>query len=370
MASQRRARRSAPPRGDRRDSGPLAGKPSGAYPKGTYPEGTRRQAGPRAAQAYDGVQRERLGDLQRARIISAMFDVATQRGAGGVSVAHVVERSGVSRRTFYELFSDREDCFLAAFEEAVSYASERVLPAYRSESGWRERIRAGLVALLSFLDEEPVIGRLLICESLGGRPKTLERRGRVLAEIRRAIEEGAKQAKAGFTPPPLTGEGIVGGVLAVIQGRLSETGRTRLAELTNPLMSMIVLPYLGPAAARRELERPIPAPTPRNEHGSALLSDPFKDAGMRLTYRTVRVLMAVADHPQASNRTIGDTAEIKDQGQISKLLARLQRGGLVSNTGLGPGQGAPNAWTLTSSGRQVTESIRTHTEGPNHRRVT
>ena len=84
-----------------------------------------------------------------------MFDVASEHGAANVSVAEVVERSGVSRRTFYETFSDREDCFLAAFDDALAFASQRVLPAYNAERKWRERIRAGLVALLEFLDQEP-----------------------------------------------------------------------------------------------------------------------------------------------------------------------------------------------------------------------
>jgi AcrR family transcriptional regulator/DNA-binding MarR family transcriptional regulator len=343
---------------------------------------------PLAANA-NGFARAQVADLQRMRILSATFDAACDRGVGNVTVAHVVERSGVSRRTFYEHFSDREDCFLVAFDEALKYASERVLPAYRSESCWRERIRAGLVALLSFIDEEPVIGRFLICESLAGRPDMLKRRAGVLARVTSAIEEGSVGAKVGFTSPPLTGEAIVGGVLAVIQRRLMEIepdansarggqhsiegaltgipkGHTTgsLVELANPLMSMIVLPYLGQSAARRELERAAPAGGgPRD---GVLLSNPFKDAGMRLTYRTVRVLMAVAEHPCASNRLVGDTAEIKDQGQISKLLGRLERNGMLSNTGLAPGQGAPNSWRLTPAGRQVVNSIRAHTERPSH----
>jgi AcrR family transcriptional regulator/DNA-binding MarR family transcriptional regulator len=323
----------------------------------------------RAPQAYNGTVRAQLGELQRARIIGAMLDVATERGASSVSVAHVVERSGVSRRTFYELFTDREDCFLAAFEQALSYASQRVIPAHEAEKAWRERIRAGLVALLSFLDEEPRMGRVLIAESLAGGPRTLARRSEVIAQLTSIVEQGAAQGKSSFTPSPLTGEGVVGGVLAVIQARLAEQSHAPLVELTNPLMSMIVLPYMGAGAARRELQRSTPKPSSEGIERT-LLGDPFKDAGMRLTYRTVRVLMAIAEHPGASNRLIADTAEIKDQGQVSKLLGRLQRAGMVSNTGLGPGQGAPNAWTLTASGRQVTESIRTHTEGYNHRRVT
>jgi DNA-binding MarR family transcriptional regulator len=163
-------------------------------------------------------------------------------------------------------------------------------------------------------------------------------------------------------PPSLTAEGIVGGVFSVIHSRLLEGDREPLLMLLNPLMSMIVLPYLGSAAARRELEPPLPERAIPKRDSEPLTSDPFKDAGMRLTYRTVRVLMAIADHPGASNRFIGETAGMVDQGQISKLLGRLQRIGLISNTGLGPGKGAPNAWSLTDRGGQVVHAIRSHSE--------
>jgi hypothetical protein len=130
-------------------------------------------------------------------------------------------------------------------------------------------------------------------------------------------------------------------------------------------MSMIVLPYEGPAVARRELSRPLPAHTTGGagrRREVVLFSDPFKEAGMRLTYRTVRVLVAIAEHPYASNRTIGDSAGITDQGQVSKLLGRLQRAGLVINDGLGPGHGAPNAWSLTLAGDQIAHTINAHTQ--------
>lgn len=304
--------------------------------------------------------RAQVADIQRARILSAMFDVASERGAASVTVAHVVERSGVSRRTFYETFTSRDDCSLAAFEEAVSYAGERVLPAYRSEDRWRDRVRAALVAFLSFLDDEPLVGRLLVCESFAGASGMSARRNELVARVTAVIEQGRGEEPR-LVLPPLTGEGVVGGVLSVLHSRLSEEDRGLLVGLANQLMSMIVLPYLGSAAARRELERPVvvaDAALP----STRLLSDPFKDAGMRLTYRTVRVLMAIGEHPQASNRVIGQTAGIEDQGQISKLLARLERIGLISNTGLGPGQGAPNAWTLTQTGSGVVSSIQAHTE--------
>jgi len=321
------------------------------------------KSGARAAQAYNGAVREQLADLQRARLIAAMVDVVAQRGAGSVTVAHVVERSGVSRRTFYEHFTDREDCLLATFERALTLASQRVVPAYEVEKSWRERMRAGLLALLCFCDEEPSSGRMLVCESQASGERVAERRARLLARLTRTVDQGRREGKA-ENISPLAAEGTVGGVLAVIQARLTETKHKPLIALTNELMSMIVLPYLGPAAARRELDCSLPAPASARRDG-ALHSDPFKDAGMRLTYRTVRVLMAIADNPGASNRTIGESAGIDDQGQISKLLSRLSRIGLVSNTGLGPGQGAPNVWTLTEKGRQIVRTISSHTEGSN-----
>jgi AcrR family transcriptional regulator len=321
-----------------------------------------RTAGAAARAASHGFGHAQIAEIQRARILSAMFDVACERGAADVSVAHVVERSGVSRRTFYELFTDREDCFLAAFDDALALASERVLPEYLGEGKWRKQTRAALIALLSFLDDEPSAGRLLICESLSAGAKTAVRRGRVLALLAAALEEGRGESASARDLPALTAEGLVGGVLSVIHARILEPGHAPLVELASQLMSMIALPYLGAAAARSELERPVPARS-RDRESAKPLSDPFKDAGMRLTYRTVRVLLTISEHPGASNRLVGEAAGITDQGQISKLLGRLQRVELISNAGLGPGQGAPNSWSLTTSGRQLANSIRVHTEG-------
>ena len=108
---------------------------------------------------------EHVSEIQRARILSAMFELAGEGEVGNVSVARVVERAGVSRRTFYDTFADLDDCFFAAFERALEFVDERVLPAWRAEGKWREKIRSGLLTLLSFLDEECPVGRLLIVES-------------------------------------------------------------------------------------------------------------------------------------------------------------------------------------------------------------
>jgi chromosome segregation and condensation protein ScpB len=81
--------------------------------------------------------------------------------------------------------------------------------------------------------------------------------------------------------------------------------------------------------------------------------DPLRALNMRLTYRTVRVLMAVAANSGSSNRMVADGAGVSDPGQISKLLHRLERLGLIGNDGTGRPPGGPNAWSLTEKGRAV-----------------
>jgi AcrR family transcriptional regulator len=365
----------------------------------------RRAAGHRAddmtdqAAAADGTKAERgldrlggrgggLAAIQRARMVAAMAEVARERGVGQVTVADVVARSGVSRRTFYELFEHRDACFLAAFDEAVERAQARVLPAYASGGSWRERVRAGLGALLEFLEDEPVLGRLCIVDALGGGPVALEHRARVLEATIDVIDQGCAEAKGSTQPTRLTAEGVVGAVLAVLHARLSvgestargarrgstaqagnasisarlasgsqrrEDGATPMTGLLGALMGMIVLPYQGPAAAAREASRPAPS----RRRSAKRHGDPLRDLDMRLTYRTVRVLLAIAANPGASNRQVADAAGVADQGQISKLLARLEHLGLIRNDWKGgPTRGEPNAWTLTPKGQEIEDTIR------------
>jgi AcrR family transcriptional regulator len=310
----------------------------------------------------DGLARERVAEIQRARILSAMVDVTRERGVANATVAQVVARAGVSRRTFYELFADRETCFLAAFDEGIAKASRYVLAGYDPKSEWAGRVRLMLTNLLTFLGDEPGLAWLLIVGSYGAGPIALEHRRRVLARIIDFVDEGrqavdrGKQAGAGEGPPPFTAEGIVGGVISLIHTRMID-GDGALIELLNPLVSMTVLPYLGPAASRREMARI--APTTRNGARAApgAEDDPLRTLDMRLTYRTVRVLLAIAAHTGASNRQVADSAGIRDQGQISKLLSRLQELGLIHNAGDSRVKGEPNSWALTAKGLDVQAAI-------------
>jgi AcrR family transcriptional regulator len=318
-------------------------------------EGSLDQVEPSVTTApgRNGLGRQQVADIQRARMLGAMVEQAADRGVANIAVAHVVARSGVSRRTFYEIFKDREDCFLAALDEAVQRIAAVVVPAYEHPGSWRSKTRAALTALLESLARDPATGRLLIVESLAAGPGARERRQNVLLQIIAVIDLGRTEGKAG-NPPALTAEGIVGGVLSVLHARLADRDPGSLVELTGPLMGMIVLPYLGPADARKEIEQPTPK---RPAKPPVAHRDPLRDLEMRLTYRTVRVLTAVAERPGSSNRAVGACAGIPDQGQISKLLTRLHSLGLIDNTSAGSARGEPNAWTLTARGWEIHGAI-------------
>jgi AcrR family transcriptional regulator len=304
--------------------------------------------------------------MQRARLLSGAVGAVEEWGYAGVTVAHITRRARVSRRTFYELFANLEECIAAVLEEMVERVAVELAEANLSELSWRERIRTGLWVILSFLDREPALARVCIVQSARGGPTVLERREAALRALAEAIDAGRLEGARGTGCGPLTAEGLVGAAFSIVYARLPKGERRALVSLLGELTGMIVLPYLGPAAARREQVRPAPrtlAVTAGKESGSALPGDPLEGVPMRLTYRTARVLEGIAERPGASNRVVAERAEIHDQGQVSKLLARLERIGLLLNTGDGHAKGEANAWVLTPTGERVIHSIRRHTIG-------
>jgi AcrR family transcriptional regulator/DNA-binding MarR family transcriptional regulator len=318
-----------------------------------------RTVSPRLRPGPNGLPRGQVTEIQRSRMLAAAVDAVEEVGYARMTVAQVIGRARVSRKTFYDVFADREDCFLAAFDQALAQARVLVKEAYDRQSGWREGIRSGLGRLLQFMDEEPGLAKLCVVEALGAGERVLERRAKVLDELAAQIDQGRFVMSGTRKPPEVTAEGVVGAVFAVIHARLLEGGKDPLTDLLGPLMSMIVLPYLGARAASRELARPALEVHRENRPSMRTRSqDPLAGLDMRLTYRTVRVLMVIGERPGASNREIAEGSGIVDQGQISKLLTRLARLNLVENVGDGQEKGAANAWHLTPRGAQVERATR------------
>ena len=174
--------------------------------------------------------------------------------------------AGVSRRTFYEVFTDREDCFLAAFDEGVARASRYVLDRYDPAARWIERVRAILGGLLAFLDAEPDTGRLLLVGSLGAGSETLKRRQQVLAQATAIVDEGrARPLPRGSSRRSPPRASSVGCPQCFIRDSSTPT-RALSSSWPRPLTSMVALPYLGTAAAVRELARAAPSPPALGRH--------------------------------------------------------------------------------------------------------
>ncbi len=197
----------------------------------------------------------------------------------------MVTRAGVSRGTFYEFFSNREELFLEAFDDAVARLGAAVERKYAGEGTWQEQVRAGLEAVLGVLDEQPALTRLCVVEAPQAGTKVQRRRAEILDGFARIVEEGRMggrdrrggrgerrggggeqpggkhdqpgggRNRPGGGPPPLTAQSLVAGAASVVQERLLTPAAGPLAELAGPLASMIVFPYRGPAAAARELRQ-------------------------------------------------------------------------------------------------------------------
>ena len=299
-------------------------------------------------------------EMQHRRLTNAVVEVVGEHGLEAATVGRICEQAGVSRRTFYELFGDREDCLLAGFAAEIEQIGERARSVYEAPGRWRKRLRGALEAVLEELDSQPLLARFCLIETARGGPRVLERRRRALDALAFAVDAGRDEARAGNEPPPLTAQGVVAGAASVVHARLLEIGedsaRPVLVELTGPLMAMIVHPYLGAAAARRELERPAPSAPRRSPRDGA---DPFRGLPIRFTYRTALVLGTIAEEPGASNRHVADRAGIVDEGQVSRLLRRLQDCDLIENRGDGHARGEPNAWSLTQRGEAIHAAIDT-----------
>jgi AcrR family transcriptional regulator len=298
-----------------------------------------------------GSPRREVMDIQRARIVAAAIATVESRGYAGMTVGAVIERARVSRKTFYDVFSSRHECFMAVIEEIFAKAHSVASAACVAESGWLAATRSALDSLLCLIDAEPGLARIWFVEALSGPDAVLDYRARVTSMLVEAIDSGRGVAGEGRQPPELAAEAAIGGMSHIIHSRITNESREPFAALLGPFMYLIAFPYLGAPRARAELRRgpaqglsPQAAARRRREHS-------LRDIDIRLTYRTIRALGAICDHPSASNRIVAEECGIKDQGQISKLLSRLERSALIENRG--HKRRGMNAWHITERGSEV-----------------
>lgn len=205
-----------------------------------------------------GLPRDYVADNQRDRIRAALTTVVARHGYAELTVEAVVAAAGVSRRTFYQHFGNKEDAFLAAYDAFAAQVLAAAEAANRSETDFVRQVGATLRAVLDLLADHPDEAYLLVVEALVVSPTAVERRSaalRLLTETvhRTTCELAVAQGKQ--PPPMITAEAVVGGLTEVVYNRLQRGQADQLRDLLPDLAYCALLPYVGAEAAAAEHDR-------------------------------------------------------------------------------------------------------------------
>jgi len=204
-----------------------------------------------------GLPREQVTQSQRTRILRAMIAAVAERGYPETRVVDVISVAGVSRKTFYELFSDKEECFLAAYDYIVGRLFGETAQAYESHSDkpWADRIRVGLARLLTMMAENPEAARFSIIEVLAAGPKAVTRRDAAMRQFTHFVDAG--RAESELELPGITSLAIVGGLYELIYSEILHGATAQLPSRHPELAYWVTQPFLGPkrAAEVREAAR-------------------------------------------------------------------------------------------------------------------
>lgn len=200
-----------------------------------------------------GLPREFVVHNQRERLIAGMAEGIAEHGYAGTTIAHITSHAAVSRRTFYEHFSSKDECFVAAYEAVMEQLREHVAEAYEAEEEWPQAIKAGIRAMLQFLAAEPSMARLCMVEALVAGPAVVERYDAAIQGFVPYFREG----REGRPPEvlsrlsPTTEEALVGGMVSLISRRIIAGRAEELEELLPDLVEFTLTPYLGSEAAAK-----------------------------------------------------------------------------------------------------------------------
>jgi AcrR family transcriptional regulator len=197
-----------------------------------------------------GYSREQVSHNQRERLIAALAQVVNDRGYNEVTIADITAAAHVSRRTFYEHFDSKEECFLAAFDTLVAYLHTLTEEAIAPIPDWPHRVVAGLRALLGFFVAEPELARLCMVESLAAGPTVAERYRQVILEFAPFLKPGREGRAGAENLPESTEDTIIGSVASVITRSIMYGENDDLEDLLPDFTAFILMPYLGPKKAR------------------------------------------------------------------------------------------------------------------------
>lgn len=200
-----------------------------------------------------GLPREFVAHNQRERLIAGLAEAVAENGYAGTTIAHITRHAAVSRRTFYEHFSSKDECFVAAYDSVMTELRKRVGEAFEQEEEWPQAIRAGIAAMLELLSSEPSLARLSMVEALVAGPVVVERYDAAIQSLVPYFQAGREgrppEVLAGLSPT--TEEALVGGMVSLISRRIFADRGEELEALLPDLVEFTLTPYLGSVEAAR-----------------------------------------------------------------------------------------------------------------------
>lgn len=203
-----------------------------------------------------GLPRRFVVHNQRERMLLAVAEAVAEQGYATTTVADIIARARLSRRTFYEHFTDKEECFLAAYDTVVEQMLAGVGHAYeKAGEEWTHRVHDGLEAFVNYLVAEPAFARMCIVEVVAAGAEARGRRDAAMRVFVDFLQPGREQAPRGVVVPELAADIVVGGIYEIIYTRLLRDSAEELVEMLPQLVYCALVPFVGHRAAERAVRQ-------------------------------------------------------------------------------------------------------------------
>lgn len=196
-----------------------------------------------------GLPRVFVAENQRERLLNGVVEAVAEHGYNATTITQITAAAKISRRTFYEYFEGKDDCFAAAYEMIEAHVLDSMLAAPGAGESWPDRVRARLAALLDVLSRDAAVSRCFLVEPLAAG-------GEMATRYREAMQLVAATLRP--EPPPselnmeVRDQALIGGIATLIVRRLNSAGASRLSELLPDLVELSLAPYLGREEAKRQ----------------------------------------------------------------------------------------------------------------------
>jgi AcrR family transcriptional regulator len=197
------------------------------------------------------VPREFITQNQRERMLAATVELVAERGYQKTTIELIAKTARVALSTFYEQFSSKEECVLAAFDESIAAAKEVFAELLDPEQPWADQIAAGLEIFLEMVAAEPARARLCTVEAQAAGGEALARYQAMLESVAPKLREGREFNPRASRLPDGLEVAIVGGLAWVVHQRLVADRIDGIKALLPEMLQVTLTPYLGEVEASR-----------------------------------------------------------------------------------------------------------------------